>query len=529
MPLLIVAAVSDPNSWQELYDDYCEKLDILQFRRCKSITLNYEGELKDSSIQYHKDAEELFYVNDWMGRRVFKDFIADLVDYFNIDMDTNVLEGIFEADEDNQVDIIDNYVSYELSSDRDFRNTLEELNEDIAMGIQIVDRSDEEDMADTSKEFGSHTCEELNDHDDDRHSWDENDSESQDDDEDISEDDEQYDDIDEDCETDEDITSDEEDSIDSDDDEYETDEDEQEDDVDEREVYKPHKPYTPSTDVETDSDDDHNYSHPSENNRAAQPSRGQSQYERPKPDSQQRRREPSSEHHYSDEDRPRPERQSSGKRRNYMGYNPDGTRHREFNVGKQEATTLETKEATDEEISRLSALLGRAFDRDSIVDENYLVRMRFYNSVKKEIGEPNISEKEFISKGRKYMQTKTGKYVHRCSARGGILYVSPSIWNRVKYENCIICMYYGKKANQFLYIRSQKQLMEMIDKDAILVQVTGNDKGRFVNKVYDSHFPGMDGNIYTMIRTIKTHGDDFIFEPTDISNTNDNEFDPDLV
>jgi hypothetical protein len=212
-----------------------------------------------------------------------------------------------------------------------------------------------------------------------------------------------------------------------------------------------------------------------------------------------------------------------------MGYDPDETSHRQFNVGKQEATTLETKEATEEEISRLSSLLGRAFDRDSIVDENYLVRMRFYNSVKKEIGEPNMSEKEFISKGHKYMQTKTGKYVHRCSARGGILYVSPSIWNRVKYENCIICMYYGKKANQFLYIRSQKELMDMIDKDAILVQVTGNDKGRFVNKVYDSHFPGMDGNIYTMIRTIKTHGDDFIFEPSDTSSKNDNEFDPDLV
>jgi hypothetical protein len=212
-----------------------------------------------------------------------------------------------------------------------------------------------------------------------------------------------------------------------------------------------------------------------------------------------------------------------------MGYDPDETSHRQFNVGKQEPTTLETKDISEEDISRISNLLGRAYDRDSILDNNYLVRMRFYNSVKKEIGEPTMSEKDFITKGHKYLQTKSGKYVHRCSARGGILYVSPSIWNRVKYDNCVICMYYGKKANQFLYIRSQKELMDMIDKDAILVQVTGNDKGRFVNKVYDSKFPGMDGNIYTMIRTIKTHGDDFIFEPSDASSKNDNEFDPDLV
>lgn len=90
-------------------------------------------------------------------------------------------------------------------------------------------------------------------------------------------------------------------------------------------------------------------------------------------------------------------------------------------------------------------------------------------------------------------------------------------------------MYYGKKANQFLYIRSQKELMEMIDQDAVVVQVTGNDKGAFINKVYDSKFPDMKGNIYTMIRTIKTSGDDFIFCETDNVVKNDTDFDPDLV
>lgn len=217
------------------------------------------------------------------------------------------------------------------------------------------------------------------------------------------------------------------------------------------------------------------------------------------------------------------------RRKNYMGYNPDETKQRPFNVGKQEATTLETKDATEDDVSRLSALLGRAFDRDSIVDENYLVRMRFYNSVKENVGDPQMTEKEFVEKGSKYLQTKNGKYVHRCSARGGILYISPSIWNRVKFDNCIICMYYGKKANQFLYIRSQKELMDMIDKDAVVVQVTGNDKGVFINKVYDSKFPGMNGNIYTMIRTIKTSGDDFIFGENDLDSKNDIDFDPDLV
>lgn len=71
--------------------------------------------------------------------------------------------------------------------------------------------------------------------------------------------------------------------------------------------------------------------------------------------------------------------------------------------------------------------------------------------------------------------------------------------------------------------------MDMIDKDAVVVQVTGSDKGVFINKVYDSKFPGMNGNIYTMIRTIKTSGDDFIFGENDLNSKNDIDFDPDLV
>lgn len=536
LPLLIVAAVSDSNNWQELYNNYCDKIDILQFHRCKSITLNYQGELKDSSIQYHKDGTELFYVKDWMGRRVFKDFIADMVEYLDIDMDSNVLEGIFEADENNQSEIIDNYVSYELSSDNDFMKTLEELNADIAMGVQIVDRSDDEDKPDTSATFGNRTREEINDEDEEYTSSVRDTSE---DDEDVEESEQNY----SDDESDEDeglqtsLDEDEDDdSVESDEDkEYVDDADQDIDDEDDQTEtepdYRPRNQYS-SQYNDDGQDEEQDYKQSSNQERPSRSCPERTAIEKQGSETPSRHRESSSERserRYDDEETPRRERQSTGRRRNYMGYDPDKTSHRQFFVGKQEATTLETKEATEEEISRLSSLLGRAFDRDSIVDENYLVRMRFYNSVKKEIGEPKMSEKEFISQAHKYMQTKTGKYVHRCSARGGILYVSPSIWNRVKYENCIICMYYGKKANQFLYIRSQKELMDMIDKDAILVQVTGNDKGRFVNKVYDSKFPGMDGNIYTMIRTIKTHGDDFIFEPSDTSSKNDNEFDPDLV
>ena len=70
----------------------------------------------------------------------------------------------------------------------------------------------------------------------------------------------------------------------------------------------------------------------------------------------------------------------------------------------------------------------------------------------------------------------------------------------------------------------------MIDKDAIVIQVTGNDKREIINRVYDDKtLENMSGNIYTLIRTIKAQGDEFLFgdsNPEDKFN-NDNDFDPD--
>ena len=586
LPLLIIAAVSSPEEWVSFYDSYCQKLDELVFHKCDSITLNYHGILKDSSIQYHKNNKELFFVRDWMGRRVFKDLIFDLVDYFDIDMDNNVLEAIFEADESNQANLIEQYVSYELARDNQFMNTLMELNASIAEGIHVV--IDDEDEDENASSFGTHTRSEVHTIDEseeetclqasknqgnsDSHHEEANnhadynvtsDSESE---EEVGDDNSKrsmseskntsynstgYNNIqEEDCEDKQEMVD---ETI---EDNCVNNETEPDDSDNNENSYYEEGSDLDDIDVQNESDessDEYNeqsstdssnhsrehvashkenmYSNPSSTKHKPTPERSDPKSEKYN-DVEERhpsRRSYEAESYGQEQDHKRNNNAYTGRRKNYMGYNPDETKQRPFNVGKQEATTLETKEATEEEISRLSSLLGRAFDKDSIMDENYLVRMRFYNSVKATIGDPQMSEKEFIEKGAKYMQTKNGKYVHRCSARGGILYISPSIWNRVKYDNCIICMYYGKKANQFLYIRSQKELMDMIDKDAVVVQVTGNDKGTFINKVYDSKFPGMNGNIYTMIRTIKTSGDDFIFGENDMSRKNDTDFDPDLI
>lgn len=517
LPLLLVAAISNPNKWGELYNEYCRILKELKFYRCKSISLNYKNVLKDSNIQYHKNGNALYFVDNWMGRRVFQDMTADFVNCFNIDMDKNMLETIFEADDKNQQKIIEQYVNYELTSAPQFINALAELNGNIANDVK-VEKQEEEDIDVNISNYGTGTRMERDD---------ENDGNT-------------YEpiypnDINDEC------PSEENDSEKKDIDKTTYNEDDTKSIIhnkDNEETFSEsghlqedgsgHSSYEQDydSDIKGNSHREHDDYIGCEESRNLVNEPRQNAYE----GVHQSTKYHKSEHFEgNDKDEFVSGRSYGWQSSNYMEYDPDKTINRPFNVGKQEPITLETKEATEEEISRLSNLLGRAFDKDSITDENYLVRMRFYNHVKQELGDPDVSETEFISNKNKSLRITNGKWVHPCSAKGGILYVSRSIWNKVKNEDCIICMYYGKKANQFLFIHSQEELMEMINKDAVIVQVTGDNKRTFINAVFDNRFPEMDENIYIMIRTIKTKSDDFIFAPSESRTRNNDDLDFNLV
>ena len=132
---------------------------------------------------------------------------------------------------------------------------------------------DEEDMVDTSKEFGSRTREERNDYDDDSQTSEEDYTDSQDNpDEDDNQEDDSYDYEDKDPLIDTDNNEDEEpfESEDEDEDALEEAIDNEDETDYKQENTKPRKPYTPSTDDETNYGDSHDYSHPSDNRRMLQ-------------------------------------------------------------------------------------------------------------------------------------------------------------------------------------------------------------------------------------------------------------------
>ena len=63
----------------------------------------------------------------------------------------------------------------------------------------------------------------------------------------------------------------------------------------------------------------------------------------------------------------------------------------------------------------------------------------------------------------------------------------------------------GKKANDFRYFRSQEELLTFVQDTAILIQVTGPNKGEIMDRMYSGSLQSRTGDLYAMI-PIKPQG-----------------------
>ena len=80
------------------------------------------------------------------------------------------------------------------------------------------------------------------------------------------------------------------------------------------------------------------------------------------------------------------------------------------------------------------------------------------------------------------------------------MYLSPSIWNKLSDERCIVCVYLGHKANEFMYFQSIAEILQWIADDSILIKLTGAEKVKVVETLYSGVLKGITGSAYTMIR-----------------------------
>lgn len=514
--LLLVAAIEHPDNWSEYYNSLCEKFNELDFKRCLSISLTYS---KDPDISqkakkfYHDTNNNLFYyVGEWHDRLVFVDFIDELREVIHSDIDKDMFRQIFEPK--SSIEELEEFTTQyivDLADDENFRNIL--LNQ-LGVSLSITEEYEEDEEEPELREIplslktpsSAETIVPVVD----------------------------------DSEFVEEDTIDEvpiEEEIDN---EEEPQQEAPEENVEKTKFEKPKlglptgiiikKTYDEEfveekqENEDDDEDDEPSFVKRNENT-------GQSKTEKPSADNPITPKERKPRGAYRGQWEPaQQDSPAVRRRRNYAGYSPDRFKAKQFTVGTQEPLTLSRRDISNDEVQYLSKLFGRAMNVDTIKDENYIIRMRFFNSLKVSGMEMDMDERDYIENGATQVVTKSGKYIHRCSARSGILYISPTVWNRLREGRWIICFYSGKMADQFVYVRTPEELMEIINQDALVIQVTGNNKQEIVDKIYEDGFCEMDGKIYTLIRTIKVDGEVTPFDEniTDFY-SNDDDLDTDAI
>lgn len=459
---LVIAGITDSENWKNIYEGYCERLNSLVLHRCKSILITY-SEDKDinQSLRkfYHNDGENDFYFVDSLdGKRVFESFVKEYIKYLgiNTEIDKDVIEDIMDS-RVNALSIIKEQNS--LMLDEEFKNELDKLIPGIKRGLTGNEAEDDEDSV--SDYRPSFTTQETT---------------SADDDTDVSPDDEE-----------DSNNENEHGCIDSDEGDHA---------VTSSVHVSTHSTgstFEPVNAVQKDSSSDMYSSQNVGWSSGVNSSPGVR-----KSTSFTSNTTSAAPYEYSD---------MSGWNRGSRTYVPQ--KPRPFspedvrNFGSHGVTrTLEVLEPTRAEVNEINHILGEDLSAEQVADQNYLAQLRLYNNLVKRGYTPVESKSDFIRNAHlKNEHTLCGgKYIHKCSAAGGIMYLSPVIWNKIADDRCVVCVYLGAKANEFMYFNSIGDILEWIGEDDIIIKLTGEEKAEVVRVLYSGVLNGVKGTAYTLIR-----------------------------
>lgn len=180
-------------------------------------------------------------------------------------------------------------------------------------------------------------------------------------------------------------------------------------------------------------------------------------------------------------------------------FSPEDVRNFGSN-GQQRA--LEVLPPTQAEVDDINRILDGNLTPEQIADQNYLAQLRLYRNLQKHNMQPEENEEDFVRNAHLKNEHTLfgGKYIHKCSAAGGIMYLSPSIWNKIADERCVVCVYLGAKANEFMYFNSIDDILQWIKEDDIVIKLTGEEKASVVQELYSGVLNGVKGTAYTLIR-----------------------------
>ena len=171
---------------------------------------------------------------------------------------------------------------------------------------------------------------------------------------------------------------------------------------------------------------------------------------------------------------------------------------------------LESLPPTSEEIDTLGKM---NITPEQIADTNYLAQLRLYQYLCSQGDTPEEDREAFVRNAadRAIHKLKSGKYLHACSAARGVMYISPSIWNIILDNNCEICVYLNGSGSKFYFITSKEEFLQLVEKDDVVIKITGKEKVDVVNQLYSGILKGVKGTAYTLIRVASTTNMDAVF------------------
>lgn len=151
---------------------------------------------------------------------------------------------------------------------------------------------------------------------------------------------------------------------------------------------------------------------------------------------------------------------------------------------------------------------------DQIADTNYLAQLRLYQNLRNEMhAEPEETMEEFVRNASDVTvhKLKDGRYIHTCSAARGVMYVSPSVWNKVVNDRWRICVYLDGQGKNFHFINSAEEFLKLVEKDDVVIKITGKEKVAVIKALYGGLLEGVKGTAYTLIRVASSTNMDAVF------------------
>lgn len=490
---LVIAGKIDVNGWQERYNEYCDKLENMTLHRCSSIKISYkDDETINQSLKkfYHeKGSDDFYFVKSLDDKRVFQYFVKEYIDYIGVDEEDiaqELVEDIMDSFE-NALAIVkeDNT----LMIDDDFKNALEKLIPNIKRELYGNEAAEDDEVStiyrptfstknnqedETNVEFnigGGHfgnTSEVFG----------ETESSS---------------------------------------DEFL---EERFDNVENGETHNETNDYL------KDSSDDSR--HDRNNQTTGGRSYGGYSSERTSSSKigEERKKNPDVSDVFSYI--PDPDQGDLiGSVDNNKDFEPVGAKPhkpikrkhpKQFTKEELERLRsngspleLESLPPTEEEINILEQC---GISPEQIADTNYLAQLRLYHNLKEEHGEePEESLEDFIKNSEDVSTHKmrSGKYIHSCSAARGVMYISPTVWNKMLDEQWAICVYLDGKGKNFHYINSPEDFLQLVEKDDVVIKITGKEKVDVVRALYTGLLEGVKGTAYTLVRVAARTNMDAVF------------------